>query len=30
MLKVNSSKEKASLSKLFPALPLSLGEGVGG
>jgi len=28
--KVNSSKEKASLSKLFPALPLSLGEGVGG
>jgi hypothetical protein len=30
MFKVNSSKEKASLSKLFPALPLSLGEGVGG
>jgi len=30
MLKVQSSKKKASFSKLFPALPLSLGEGVGG
>jgi len=28
--RAQSSKEKASLSKLFPALPLSAGEGTGG
>jgi len=28
--RVQSSKENAFFSKLFPALPLSLGEGVGG